>query len=140
MYLSADVDDFISGLVKPEQVLMRKLRKLIVECLPYATEKHNYGAPFYVHHRMICFIWPQSLGWGPKRKSGESFMVALGFCQGNKMANEQGLLHADGRKQVYCMYFNSLSEIDEAQVRALLYEASIIDEEFGRQRKKGNRR
>ena len=67
-------------------------------------------------------------------------MVALGFCQGNKMANEQGLLHADGRKQVYCMYFNSLSEIDEAQVRALLYEASIIDEEFGRQRKKGNRR
>lgn len=115
---------------------MNKLRQLITECLPEATEKSSYGAPFYTRNRMICFIWPKSLGWGPKRKNSESFVVTLGFCQGNKMSNEEGLLHSDGRKQVYCMYFQSLKEIDDAQIRALLFEAWMIDEEFKRRKPK----
>lgn len=51
------------------------------------------------------------------------------------MANENHVLLAEGRKQVYCMYFKFLKEIDESQVRALLFEAGMIDDEFAKKRK-----
>jgi len=56
--------------------------------------------------------------------------VSLGFNQGKLMSNEDGVLLAEGRKQVYVMYFKELDAIDEAQVRALLFEAAMIDEQF----------
>lgn len=133
------VDEMILTLPKTEQAIVKRLRSLIQECLPAATEKGYYGvsAPFYTHHRMICFIWPSSLQWGPKSKEkiNKNKLVTLGFCQGNLMSNEGGVLKAEGRKQVYCMYINSLSEIDEEQIRALLYEAELVDKEFGHKKK-----
>ena len=112
---------------------------MVRECLPKAVEEPKYGlgVPFYKHHRQICFIWPASFYWGPKKKetSGKPPMVTLGFCYGNLMSNEDGALHADGRKQVYCMYFKSLDEINEEQVRALLYEADLLDESFKKKKK-----
>ena len=62
--------------------------------------------------------------------------VSLGFCQGNLMSNEDGVLLAEGRKQVYCMYFNSLDEIDEHQLRALFFEADLVDQQFARKKKR----
>ena len=56
--------------------------------------------------------------------------VVLGFCQANKMSNENGILLAEGRKQVYCVYFTSLKEINDEQIKALLFEAELIDQEF----------
>lgn len=108
---------------------MKRLRSLVLECLPSATEKNMYGAPYYSHKRIICFIWPSSIYWG-KDKSVKEKGVTFGFQQGNKMLNADGALLAEGRKQVYCMYFKSLKEIDEKQIRALLFEADLIDKEF----------
>lgn len=118
---------------------MKRLRALILECLPKATEKLSYGVPFYSRNRMICFIWPPSIYWGPKKQWNDKKEkgVTLGFCQGNKMSNEDGSLLAEGRKQVYCLYFTSLSEIDERQIQSLLFEAEMVDETF---RKKKNSR
>ncbi|HEU5292137.1 MAG TPA: DUF1801 domain-containing protein [Cyclobacteriaceae bacterium] len=134
------VDEAILSLPKPELVMFRKLRSMVRECLPKAVEEPKYGlgVPFYKHHRQICFIWPASFYWGPKKKetSGKPPMVTLGFCYGNLMSNDDGLLHADGRKQVYCMYFKSLDEINEEQVRALLYEADLLDESFKKKKRK----
>lgn len=117
---------------------MNRLRSLILEYLPKATEKVSYGVPFYSGQRMICFIWPPSVYWGPKKewndKAGKG--VTLGFCQGNRMANEDGALLAEGRKQVYCMYFRSLNEINDNQLRALLLEAGLIDDDFRKAAKK----
>ena len=59
----------------------------------------------------------------------------LGFNYGKLMSNQDGVLLAEGRKQVYCMYFHSLRDIDEAQIRALLYEAGMIDDSFRKKRK-----
>jgi hypothetical protein len=133
------VDEAILSLSKPELVMVKKLRSMVRECLPKAVEEPKYGlgVPFYKHHRQICFIWPASFYWGPKKKetSGKPPMVTLGFCYGNLMSNEDGVLHADGRKQVYCMYFKSLDEINEEQVRALLYEADLLDESFKKKKK-----
>jgi hypothetical protein len=64
----------------------------------------------------------------------------LGFCQGNLMSNENGVLLAEGRKQVYVMYFHSLNEIREDQVRALLFEAGMIDDTFGKRKKSAKKK
>jgi hypothetical protein len=134
------VDEMILNLPKKEQVVVQRLRALVQECIPSATEKPYYGAgvPFYSHHRMICFIWPSSVFWGPKRTEAmqKAKGVSLGFCQGNLMANEKGVLQAEGRKQVYVMYFHSLDDIKEEQVRALLFEAGMIDDGFGEKKRK----
>ncbi|MDL5048620.1 DUF1801 domain-containing protein [Oscillatoria amoena NRMC-F 0135] len=130
------VEEVIQDLPKGEQVIVKRLRALIIECLPKATEKNSYGVPFYTRNRMICFIWPPSIYWGAEKKKYQSKGVTLGFCQGNLFANEKGILLKEGRKQVFCMYFRSVQEIDEDQIRALLFEAEMIDEEFGKKRKK----
>lgn len=128
------VDEVISDLPAAEQVIVKRLRSIIVECLPHATEKNNYGVPFYTRNRMICFIWPPSIYWGPKRESLNKKGVTLGFCQGNLFSNDDNVLLAEGRKQVYCIYFNTLREINEDQLRALLFEADLIDQEFKKKR------
>lgn len=51
------------------------------------------------------------------------------------MANENGALKAEGRKQVYCMYFNSPNDIDEKEIRSLLFEAGLIDDGFQKNEK-----
>lgn len=124
--------------------IMRRLRALVQECLPKAIEesKYGWGVPFYTHHRLICFIWPPSLYWGSDKKKREKAAqkgVTLGFCQGNLFSNEDGVLLAEGRKQVYCMYFKSIDEIDDGQIRALLYEAELIDESFKKKKAKMNK-
>lgn len=130
------VEEIINNLPREEKVIVRKLRSLVHECLPLATEKNTYGAPFYTHHRMICFIWPPSLYWAGKNKSLKDRGVTLGFCQGNLMANEGGVLLAEGRRQMYCMYFKSPGEIDEVQLKALLFEAELIDKNFSKKAKR----
>jgi hypothetical protein len=131
------VDEIIFSLPKQEQVIVKRLRALILECLPLAMEKNSYGVPFYRRNRMICFIWPPSVSWGPKKEKWGDKGVTLGFCQGNLFANDEGLLLKEGRKQVYCMYFKSVSEINDVQIRALLYEADMIDQRFKKTRKRG---
>lgn len=134
------VDEMILQLPKNEQAIVKRLRALVQECLPAAAEKEYYGAgvPFYTHHRMICFIWPASVYWGKKSKeeATKNKLVGLGFCQGNLMSNGNGILKSEGRKQVYCLYINSLAEIDEEQIRALLFEAGLIDEMFAKKKVK----
>lgn len=134
------VDEMIDNLPRPEQVMVRRLRALVLECLPKATEKAYYGLgiPFYSHYRQICFIWPASVFWGPNRtnESQKRKGTTFGFCQGNLMSNDNGLLLAEDRKQVYVMYFHSVNEINDAIIRSLLFEASLIDDSFGEKKRK----
>jgi hypothetical protein len=138
--MTVDIDEMIATLPRNEQVIVKRLCALVIECIPQATEKAYYDLriPFYTKNRLICFIWPPSVAWATsanheKRKAKG---VSLGFNQGKLMSNEDGVLLAEGRKQVYVMYFKELSDIDEAQVRALLFEAAMIDEQFARKKRK----
>lgn len=131
------VEEMLASLPRNERVIVVRLRTLIKECLPAVVEKVYYGEglPFYTRHRLICFLWPASVYWGKKKeKINKDKLVTLGFCQGNLMSNEDGLLLAEGRKQVYCVYLNSVEDINEERIRAWLYEAELIDEEFGRKK------
>jgi hypothetical protein len=51
------------------------------------------------------------------------------------MSNDDRALVAEGRKQAYCMYFSSLKEINEEHIRALLFEAEMIDDGFKKNKK-----
>ncbi len=124
------IDEIVSRLPGEERIIVIRLRNLILECLPLAAEKNLYGAPFYTHHRMICFIWPPSIFWAAKNRSLKVKGVTLGFCQGNLMANEKGILLKENRRKMYCMYFKSIKDIDDEQIRAFLYEADLIDQTF----------
>ena len=135
MAFARTVEEMIISLPRNEKAIVNRLRALVQECLPKATEKAYYGegVPFYTHHRMICFIWPSSVHWVSKRTQ-EAKGVTLGFCQGNRMSNEDGVLKSEGRKQVYVMYFHTLTDINDEQVRALLYAAEMIDQTFGKRK------
>lgn len=131
------VDEMILSLPADERAIMKRLRDLVVGCLPLATEKPYYGlgVPYYSRHRQICYIFPPSALYGAEDKDHKK-NVTLGFCQGNKMFNQNSVLKVEGRKQVRVMYFSSPRAIKEDQVRALLFEASMIDDSFkGRTRK-----
>ena len=54
--------------------------------------------------------WEQGANHEKRKAKG----VSLGFNQGNLISNEDGVLLAEGRKQVYVMYFKELNDIDEA--------------------------
>jgi hypothetical protein len=130
------VEEVIDSLPQTERVIMKRLRALILDCLPFAQEKISYGVPFYTRNRMMCFIWPPSISWGPKKEQYQNKGVTLGFCQGNRFANDDGALLAEGRKQVYCVYFKSVTEINDDQIRALLFEGEIIDQTLKKRKKK----
>jgi hypothetical protein len=130
------IDEIIFGLPSREQKIVKRIRSIILDCLPKVKEKNNYGVPFYTRNRMMLFIWPPSIYWGPKKRDLQSKGVSLGFCQGNLMSNEDGVLLAEGRKQVYCMYFDSVSVINEEQLRALFFEAELVDEQFAKKKRK----
>jgi len=137
---AVDIDEMIATLPRDEQVLVKRLRALVTECIPQATEKtyKDMVMPFYTRNRLICFIWPPSALWEPNadREKQKTKGVALGFNQGKLMGNEDGVLLSEGRKQVYMMYFKKLDDIDENQVRALLFEAAMIDEQFAKKKKR----
>lgn len=133
------VEEMLLELPVGERKIVQHLRALVVECLPKAKEKLSYGVPFYTRNRMICFIWPPTITWDPqqlkKKEANLAKGVTLGFCQGNRMSNEDGALLAEGRKQVYCIYFKTLDDIDDQQIRALLFEAELVDESFRKKKK-----
>lgn len=135
---TVDIDQMIATLPRHEQVLVKRLRALVTECIPNATEKAYDGQvmPFYSRNRLICFIWPPSMVWevNTTLEKQKAKGVALGFSQGKLMSNEDGVLLAEGRKQVYMMYFKKPDDIDDNQIRALLFEAALIDEQFGKKK------
>jgi hypothetical protein len=85
--------------------------------------------PYFSRHRQICYIFPSSALYGAEDKKHKK-KVTLGFCQGNKMFNENNVLKVEGRKQVRVMYFSTLDDINEDLVRALLFEAGLLDDTF----------
>jgi Domain of unknown function (DU1801) len=127
-----DWSEFASALPKRERLIFSRLRKFILDTDPRLIETKSYGVPYYSRHKRICFIWPVSAPDAPKAKNQkqDGTLVSLGFCYGNLLSNEQGLLLAEGRKQVYIIRLRSLSELTsiEKQIAEILNEALLVDE------------
>ena len=124
------VNDFLSYLPDEELKIVEALRMLVIKCVPDAKEKLSYNVPFYFRYARICFIWPGSVPWGKKIKTG----VELGFCKGYLLP-DPSYLNIGNRKEVFIKTFHSLKEIDWDLLQQLLYEAIAIDEEQYRNNK-----
>jgi hypothetical protein len=126
-----DVETFIAGLESSERVIVNRLRKLILDADPRLQERLSYGVPYFYHHRRVCFIWPAShFPCSDDRRKEYPEKVQLGFCYGNLLSNDQGVLLAEGRKQVYLMKFTMLSEINDSIIREIVMEAMMVDDSF----------
>jgi hypothetical protein len=130
-----DFEELLMRLPDQERVITRMLRSLILAADPRMREKFSYGVPYFFHHRMICFVWPFSqvpAGYPQPTHEG----VTLGFCYGNLLANSDGMLQMEKRKQVGVVKFSSTHDIHEREISVLLQEAIIIDESFRKSKQK----
>lgn len=117
------IEEYISKLPANEKKIAAKLHKVICSMLPGAEEKFTFGVPHYFGNSRICFLWPSSVSGG-KIKEG----IALGFCQGYLMGNEEGILKREGKTNISVIFYTSVKQIDEPVLCELLAEAIMIDE------------
>jgi hypothetical protein len=117
------IEEYISKLPGEEKKIAARLHKVICGMLPGAVEKFTFGVPHYFGNSRICFLWPASVSGGKIKKG-----IALGFCQGYLMANEDGILKREGKTNIYVIFYTSVKEIDETVLMELLAEAVMIDE------------
>jgi hypothetical protein len=118
--------EFWDFLPQQERIIVDVLRQIVQTHLPKSCkEKLAYNVPFYYGNRRICLIWPGSVPWGGI-KSG----VLLGFCQGFRLADLDNYLKHGTNKQVFYRIYQTVDEIDEAAIAALIKEAVEIDLRF----------
>ena len=63
-------------------------------------EKFRFKIPFYYGKSWICYLKPN-----------HDKAVEFAFVRGNKLSNHQGILNSNGRKQVYGVVFEKVSDI-----------------------------
>jgi uncharacterized protein YdhG (YjbR/CyaY superfamily) len=125
-----EVQEFIEGLAADERIIVKRLRDLILAADPRIVEKLSYGVPYFSRNRRLFFLWPASaLPFSTDRKQIAP-KVAMGFCYGNLLSNDQGLLRQENRKQVYTISINTLVDINERLLREIVNEALIADAHF----------
>lgn len=137
--MRVDWTEFSLALPKEENLIFHSLRDLILQTEPRLIEKINYGVPYYVRHRMVCFIWPVSAPNAPtaKNQTWDNTIVSLGFCYGNKLSNDQRILLSEGRKQVYIVRLRSMNEFQllRQPITEIVQEAIMVDEMLGKKKK-----
>ena len=122
------VEDFLDFLPDDERQVAIFLRELVFESLPYVSEHLAYNVPFYRIRKNICFVWPASVLWG-RRKTYSG--VRFGFSCGDMLTDPENYLDRGGRKSVYWRDFLSISDIDSATLKNLLYQAEEYDRRRG---------
>lgn len=127
-----EIEAFIDNLPKDEQMIVKRLRALILQTDPRIVEKLSYGVPYFYRNRRLFFLWPASAipCREQRKKTLPAPKVTLGFCSGNLLSNVQRLLSGGGRKQVYTLGIASLSDIDERLLCEVFYEAILVDDQF----------
>jgi hypothetical protein len=127
----SSVEEFIYDLPPDERQMCQRLRNIILGTIPDFEEKFFYGVPYYFRHKAVCCIWPASAKAGPPRG------VFIGFCRGNLLSNEQGIIEMGNRKRFGLIRYFSVNEINEQPIIEILHEAVMVDDEI---RKKKNKR
>lgn len=126
-----NVEDFMDDLPADEQVIVKRLRNLILSAEPRVREKISYGVPYFSRHRRLFFIWPESAQPGLKKNSSRGFpKVTLGFCYGNLLSDHHADLVRDSRKQVFTIGISKASDMDDRHLAEIIQEAVMVDEQF----------
>lgn len=124
------LDLFYYDLPKEEREMCVRLREIIFSTIPDFNEQFSYGVPYFFRHNRVCCIWPASAKGGPRKG------VFLGFCRGNLLSNEQGIVEMGNRKRFGLIRYFAVKDISEQPIHEILQEAVIIDEEVWQRKKR----
>ncbi|GAB3507582.1 DUF1801 domain-containing protein [Emticicia fontis] len=117
-YLSAD--DFIDHQLPHIQVLMERLRVLILNTHPKIREHLEINTPMFKVKHDVCYFGKIH----PKKG------LEVCFLRGFQLSNEQGLLDAKGRKYIHGVTLTDINDLTNIETAFLeiLNEALILDE------------
>jgi hypothetical protein len=111
-----EVEEYIYNFDESQREIMLYLHGLLSVELNL-TDKLRFKIPFYFRKSWICYLNPI------KNKS-----IEFGFVRGNELSNSQGLLDSKGRKQVWSIELNRISEIPIKELSEIIHEAILLDE------------
>lgn len=111
-----EAEDFIYQFDSSQRDVMLYFHKLLTNDLNL-TEKIRFKIAFYFSRSWICCLNPL--------KNGK---VEFAFVRGNELSNTQGILDSKGRKQVYSIEFEKVSEIPVQEMNEIIQEAILLDE------------
>ncbi|ADR22327.1 hypothetical protein MATR_00310 [Marivirga tractuosa] len=111
-----NVEDFISQLENDQKEIMLYFHELLAHQLEL-EDRIRFKIPFYYHKSWVCYL-------NPIKKNA----VELAFLFGQELSNQQGLLEANGRKQVAGIRFSKVEEIPVDLVYEVIQEALMLDE------------
>ena len=81
-------------------------RKLLIYLHEWLTQELNmidklkYQIPFYYQKSWICYLNPSKTGG-----------VEFAFVRGNELSNQNALLESKGRKQVYSVTYEQVTDV-----------------------------
>ncbi|MCG6151415.1 DUF1801 domain-containing protein [Leptospira bandrabouensis] len=121
-------EQFYSSLTETEISIVMRLKEILK---PFETleERISYSVLYYFQNSRVCFIWPASIKPGPK--SG----VQFGFCNGYLLYDPNQKLEKENRKQVYCLTFHSVTEINEYELNNFIKNALEVDQSIFKKKK-----
>ena len=111
-----EVEDFIYHYDDNQREIMLYFHKLLTAELGL-VEKVRFDIPFYYGKSWICYLNPIN-----------DTKIEFAFVRGNELSNEQGILSNKGRKQVYSIEFEKISDIPMKIVNEIIQEAILLDE------------
>jgi hypothetical protein len=88
-----------------------------LETVPKVKEDIKWNIPFYTYQGIFCYLNPLNAN-----------SVALGFCNGSSLAAHPELLSGHG-KLVRHVVLQCSEPVPVAKIKALLYEAQLVNEQ-----------
>ena len=110
MHTDPQVEEYILQYPEKFVTIMMRLRELIHQVVPEATEAIKWSRPhFSMGRRPICYI------------GGFQSHVTLAFHDGRMLNDPDGILLGTGKKMKY-LKFKSMDELDEEKLRIWIVE------------------
>jgi hypothetical protein len=103
------VEDYIDQFDPEFRNILLRLRALIYEVVPDATEGIKWRMPTFSLHKAICYI------------AGFKHHVTFAFFNGRMLKDPEGLLLGTGKHMKY-LKFKSMDELDEQRLRLWILE------------------
>lgn len=112
------VDEYIKRVSGPQKDVTLRLRELILEAVPDATETIKWAQPVYELNGPFAFI-----------RAGK-FHVTLGFWRGTELKDSKHLLQGEGKRMRHLKVPN-VDKIPEAAVKRFAKEAAARNKDLG---------
>ena len=108
-----EVEDYIDQFNPPHREILIRLRAIIFEVVPDATEDIKWRVPTFSRHKNICYM------------AGFKHHVTFAFYDGKMLKDPEGLLQGSGKQMKY-IKFRSLDDIDEERLRLWILQGFYV--------------